>query len=1633
MTSEPASTGEGADAPEDRHEAPPVVGIGASAGGLEALQKLLSHVPAGTGLVFVVVQHLDPTHPSMLVELLAQHTAMRVAEAADGVRPEPDRVYIIAPSTLLTLEQGVMRVIPEVAASAPIDVFFRSLAMDRGERAIGVILSGFGQDGTAGLRAIKERGGVTFAQSPESAKHNSMPQSAIGAGLVDHVLPVEALPAKILEHVGYVRGNQRDGAEALEAQLLLNLPRICSLIHQRTGHDFSRYKEGTLLRRIRRRLQVQHVGSVREYLEYLETDAGEAEGLLKDLLIGVTNFFRDPEAFQVLASQVLPRMIQGKPTEASIRIWVPGCASGEEVYTLAILVREQLERLGRRFVQIFATDLDPEMLEQARHARYPTEIAEHVSAERLARFFVRDGQSYQPVKDLREMCIFSQHSLIRDPPFSSLDLISCRNVLIYMSAELQKKLVPIFHYALRPGGHLFLGPSESLTSFPELFEVVDKRHRIYRRKETVTRPLVEFPLSNRWARDSMTQRQPDQGQPPPQTPREKLGAAFERVVLEEYSSPSMVVNDGGDILLLAGPVARFLQLPTGAPTSNLLESLRGPLRAEVRSALRAAAQSGRRVVRDHVAVDLEGSTRHLRLTVRPMPWAEPGASLFLIVLQEQAAAETSGGEEVSAAPIEQPAIEHLENELRSTRAELKSTVEEVESANEELKSSNEELISTNEELQSANEEMQTSKEELQSLNEELETVNSELRQKVEELGEANSDLQNLFASTQLATLFLNRDLKIVKFTSAATGLFRFIDGDVGRPLSDLSPRFVGDNLVADAREVLRSLAPVQRQVMSAEGGSWFIYRALPYRTVDNVIAGVVVTFVDVSELKRAEEALRQSQELLRAVCETTPDPVFVKDTESRLLLANPATLTAIGKAAEDVLGRSDRELYDDPAVGAAVVATDRRVIESGVPETVEETLPTRQGNRVFLSTKAPYRNSQGKIAGLVGISHDITERKQMEEELRRAHERAAWVARFPEENPDPVLRLSAESTLLYANAAAIANMGDLRLAPGKPAPPALAEPASRALAAGQRVRHELALGNRCFSLGFSPVGSEVNIYGHDITERKQAEDALARSRQGLRRLAEASLRVMRETDLQGMLEAISGAALALTATRIATTGHGYVSGQFVVGGSARGPDAPACPPGDMFVQEKGGIHTALMEGAESIRLTDEQLRADSRWWGLPNDHVPLRGLLGARMVARNGQTNGMILVTDKEHGELTAEDESLLCQLATVASLALQHVEARISLEESDRHKNQFLAMLSHELRNPLAPIGNSLFVLERAQPGSEQAKRAQAVIARQAAHMTRLVDDLLDITRVSSGRVQLQRELLDLAELVRRAAEDHRSSFALNGVDLDVAIPDEPVRIDGDRTRIAQVVGNLLQNSVKFTPAGGRATISVEENAALHDAVVRVRDTGVGISQEMLPRVFEPFTQADTTLDRSKGGLGLGLALVKGLVEMHGGIVSVASEGLGKGAEFTLRLPLQPAPPKRTARERGASRGPSRRVLIIEDNRDAAESLRDVLELGEHTVEVAFSGASGIEKTRAFKPDVVLCDIGLPGMDGYEVARALRADPELRNVFLVALSGYALPEEVAKGRAAGFDRHLPKPPELTALAQVLAESCADP
>jgi two-component system CheB/CheR fusion protein len=1209
-----------------------IVGIGASAGGLDAFERLFRVLPAKSGLAYVVVQHLDPEHESILAELLGRATAIPVTFAKDGQSIERDHVYVMPRDAGVIVEGGKLRLVTAEPRGTrlPINTFLTSLAEDQGENAVGIVLSGTGSDGAIGMGAVKRHGGLTLAQLPSDAHYESMPQAAIATGMVDLLLPVEQIPTALAEHARHRREHPVESARG-ESE---GLQEAFEILGHKTGHDFSQYKRSTVLRRLQRRVTATSTGSIRDYVAFLDRDADEIHRLTDDLMINVTSFFRDGEPFRTLEQSAIPNLLERNPTE-EVRAWVPGCSSGEEAYSIAMLFRERAERMARPPpMKIFGTDIDASALAEARRGRYTSVVERQVSQERLARFFVKRGDSHTCTKDLRDLCIFTAHDLIKDPPFSRMDLVSCRNLLIYLEPPLQRRVLELLHYALRPGGYLLLGKAEVVEGPDlELFEVVEKTDRLYRRREVERRvgfprvpgrggvralPLEMAPLARRGGLEVRSAADRSRG-----------------IVLEEYAPPAVVVDGRGEIRYYWGTnLALYLPPQAGPPATNLMHLVRRELKVEVSGALHNAARYGQPVAHSNLALTVDGVEHRLNLVVRPLPPTQQDPDeLFLIVFQEVAPPRAAQG-----TPLDEPTRERyrqIQAELENARMRLQFTVDELENANEALRASNEQFQSMNEELHSSNEELQTSQEELQSVNEELNTVNAELSKKVDELEILYGDLQNLFQSTQIATVFLDRQFRIARFTPEAVSVFHLADGDVGRPLSDFTARFDAKDVAQEVERVLETLEPVERAIRTVQQNRWFLMRMHAYRTPSNVIAGVVVSFIDVTRLKEIEEALRRA-----------------------------------------------------------------------------------------------------------------------------------------------------------------------------------------------------------------------------VEERERAEQAL----------------------------------------------------------------------------------------------------------------------------------------------------------------------------QDANERKDEFLAVLSHELRNPLAPIRNSLYLLERAAPGSDGAQRAQQIIGRQIGHLTRIVDDLLDATRVSRGKLQVHRQPLDLRDVIERTGEDHRSLFTARGAVLDVTCPESPVWIDGDPTRLAQVVGNLLQNSAKYTPSGGSVALALDVGEAF--AEIRVRDDGAGIDPAVLPRLFQPFSQADTTLARSLGGLGLGLALVKGLVALHGGTVEAKSAGKGTGSEFVVRLPLSVAPPiARGAGPALASR--PHRILVIEDNADNAESLREVLAMEGHAVEVAYDGPQGLAKGREFRPDIVLCDIGLPGMDGYQVARELRGDAALRGAFLIALTGYAGPEDRRRATEAGFDAHVAKPPAVEQIRAAIARAGA--
>ena len=945
-----------------------IVGIGASAGGLTAFKSFFSSMPADTGMTFVLVQHLAPDHKSMLVELLESHTAMRVTEARDRVAIAPNRVFIIPPNATLTFEDGVLRVSKPAPARQhrrPIDTLFSSLAENHEDCAVGIILSGVGSDGTSGVRTIKEHGGLTLAEAEfDSTAKSGMPRSAVSTGLVDHVLPVEEMAAKLIAYQQHLTGiEERKDTDGIRQDGRDHLATITTLLRSRVDHDFSGYKEKTLTRRIQRRMQVLQIATFAEYAEHLRGEPLEGQALFRELLIGVTQFFRDPEAFEALRTTAIPPLLAAKRNGDPVRVWVSGCATGEEVYSIAILLKEAMahKKMAPGAI-IFGTDIDANAIATARAGRYRKAIDE-VSPERLERWFVKEGDAYCPIPAVREMCIFSLHSVVKDPPFLKLDLISCRNVLIYLDNDFQRRVMQTFHYALRPDGYLFLGTSESGSRDARLFAPVDKKHHILQRRDTGGRPtLPEFRPAG--PPKTVEAVQPTQG--------EDRIAKSAGQALEKYSPAYFVIDRNYEILRFSGSgTGPYIEPSVGAASLNLFSILKKSLRAKVRVAVQQAFAAKQAVVNESLTVRIEGRSRPVILIVEPI--SQRDFQLCVVAFRERDHA--LGPESSSAAASGETHM--LQQELQATKAQLQATVDELETYIEEMKSASEEYQSVNEELQSANEELETSKEEMQSVNEELQTINSELGGKNEQLMQANSDVQNLLDNTQIATIFLDDDLRIRNFTPALTELFPLRDSDRGRSITEIITHLSYDTLRADVTKVQRTLTIAEYEVTLKNDSATFIMRIRPYRTVKNVIDGVVITFVDVTERNRAA----QNAQRLSVIVESSADAIISKNLNGVILSWNAGAERMLGFTADEAVGKAITILIPPERHDEETEIIER--IRHGERIDNYDTVRRRKdGSLIDVSLSiSPVRDSRGKVVGAAKIIQDITERKRRSDQL----------------------------------------------------------------------------------------------------------------------------------------------------------------------------------------------------------------------------------------------------------------------------------------------------------------------------------------------------------------------------------------------------------------------------------------------------------------------------------------------------------------------------------------------------------------------------------------------------------------------------------------------------------------------------
>jgi two-component system CheB/CheR fusion protein len=894
-----ASKGNPADSRSDLF---PIAGIGASAGGLEALEQFFQNIPDNNGLAYVVVQHLDPTQKGMLPELLQRVSKMKVYQATNQMVVKPNCVYVIPPNKSMSISKGILQLFEPLEIRGlrlPIDFFLRSLANDRKEQSIGIILSGMGSDGSEGLRAIKEQNGIVMVQEPTTAKFDSMPRNAINSVVTDIVAPANELHQKLMLILNQLPTIESDNSREPDDKSALE--KIIILLRTHTGNDFSMYKENTLYRRIERRMGVHKIDKIGSYTVFLQRNPKEVEILFKELLIGVTNFFRDAAVWEKLSDFILPEIIAKLPADAKLRAWTAGCSTGEEAYTLAIIFKEALEKIKTHkniSLQIFATDLDHDAIEVARKGIYPVNIVSDVSPERLTRYFVKIEDGYRVSTEIREMIVFAQHNTIMHPPFTKIDIISCRNLLIYLDTELQKKILKLFYYSLNDKGIMLLGSSETLGSNASLFKSLDVKLRIYKRSnDAQVTDLLNFP-------SSFDHRKPDKYQPHPiLIPSGNIQSLADQVLLQQFSPPGVLVNEAGDIIYFSGRTGKYLEPLAGKANLNIFAMLREGLRKEFMPAFHHAIRNKDAVILHNLKTGIDDGKNLVNITIRRLEKPEPLAGTVMIIFtdvpcQTDVKPTAKPGRKWSGGSREA----ELEKELQHMREEMQSSVEEMQASQEDLKSANEELQSSNEELQSTNEELTSSKEEMQSLNEELQTVNAELQAKIDEFTRIDNDMKNLLNSTDIATLFLDKDLNIRRYTSQATRIFKFIKSDIGRPFTDQVSDLIYPEMADDAREVLRTLVFKEKQIPGKDG-QWFSIRIMPYRTFDDRIDGLVITFINITELKRSEGKMHESEQIQRLLFDSSKDVMIKLSDRWRILEFNQEAARFFGITRADAIGK----------------------------------------------------------------------------------------------------------------------------------------------------------------------------------------------------------------------------------------------------------------------------------------------------------------------------------------------------------------------------------------------------------------------------------------------------------------------------------------------------------------------------------------------------------------------------------------------------------------------------------------------------------------------------------------------------------------------------------------------------------
>ncbi|MDO8492806.1 MAG: CheR family methyltransferase [bacterium] len=1425
-----------------------IVGIGASAGGLEAVTELLQNLPEKTGMAFVYVQHLDPTHKSLLAPILARVAHIPILEVKQGTRVEADHFYVIPPNKNMFIESGVLRLVTRVRGEerlVTIDNFFRSLASDQKSSSIGVILSGNASDGVLGLEAIKSEGGITFAQNEESAKHGSMPHSAIESGTVDHTL----VPKDIARELGRIsrhpyvtpmQGIGQDPSVPFGDKEQGSLQKIFAMLQTKSGVNFFHYKSPTLRRRIGRRMVLCRIGTLPQYITYLQKTPAEVEALFQDMLIHVTEFFRDPETFDYLKKRVFPLIVKEHKKDEPIRIWSAGCSTGEEAYSLAISFVEYLENSKRKVpLQIFGSDLNEASIVKARAGIYPSSIGTNVSPERLRRFFKKVGGQYQISKAIRDMCIFAKQDLISDPSFSQLDLITCRNVLIYLEPAAQKRILPMFHYALKESGVLMLGKSEGVGEYTDLFQTKHETHKIFAKKMSSRRPHFRTLQSEGTATDLYNLHKDLRAKglsvpPVPLTQEGELSKDVDRILLSSGFVPaSIVIDEEMQIVQFRGHLLPYLNFPTGKVTWSLLKMAHQDLVLELRGAVNDAKKKQKRILRNNIELFHNGEACTVNIEVIPLKYHNPAERHLLIVLRPgetpmlkemDTSKGTSGGEKKKHTVLQ---IEKLEQELGVAKERLRTALEEEEGAREEFQAVNEEVVSSNEELQSTNEELETAKEELQSTNEELITVNEELQTRNAELGQTNNDLTNVLSSAHVPIIIVDRELRIRRFTPMAEKSLRIIPSDIGRSITDIKLPIRFPDLRKLLLRVIESVEPEHQEVEDEEG-RWHTLWVRPYKTWDNKIDGAVITLIDINEIKKAQAKLEQTLSYAQGILGTMREPLLVLDKNLKVMSANPAFYTTFSIAEKDTVGVLIYEL------------TNRRWDTPKLREALEKILPQKSsfndleitfdfpniGSKVMLfNGRRLVQSGKGEELILLAMQ-DITEQAKVAE-LGIANKELAFQNKEKEKRAAELIIANKE--LVFQNGEKEKRAAELIIANKE----LIFQNSEKAKRAAELIiaNKELAFQNK----EKAKRAAELIIANKELAFQAKLEQTLSYA--------------------QGILGTMREPLLVLDKNLRIKTANGAFYTMFSV--TAKDTDGVLI----YELKNRRWDTPQLREVLEKILPKKSSFSDLEITFDFPG--------LGSKVMLFNGRR----LVQSGKGEELIL--------------LAMQDItEQRLLQQRND----SFMSMASHELKTPVTTIKTLVQILEKRYEKSEDKVLVEYLprIDQQIEQLTKLVIDLLDVSKIKADKLQLEEKIFDFDEL---AMEMIKSCQLLSPQHTIVVNGKTKAKVKGDRNSISRVFINLIVNAIKYSPKANKIIITLSHTKK--DVSVSVEDFGIGIAKAHQNKIFERFFQVGNESGQIFSGLGIGLYISQAIVVQHKGRIWVESKG-SKGSTFFFTLPIQ-------------------------------------------------------------------------------------------------------------------------------------------